>query len=251
MFDLFSDLSLHFERFFILNEYSIHMIQWCVLGLFVLFITLPIWKEKKSSYVFYAGIVLRVVLLGSMTLEMIHQVLARQYTIETFEVLTDFMQFLIYGYVLLASLFYVISLPYLNAFDLSVLLLPLCQTVFIVLVESKKFFLSGDTELVWRDLIIILLMIGFAVLVLHLFFRLFWHQKWKELLFFYGLIFAALLYIFYPSISKHELQSSFKSIVILVAPAGSFMTLHLLGALLQNKVKLRQWVLGELSSFLC
>lgn len=146
MFDLFSDLSLHFERFFILNEYSIHMIQWCVLGLFVLFITLPIWKEKKSSYVFYAGIVLRVVLLGSMTLEMIHQVLARQYTIETFEVLTDFMQFLIYGYVLLASLFYVISLPYLKnkgmffAFDLSVLLLPLCQTVFIVLVESKSSF---------------------------------------------------------------------------------------------------------------
>lgn len=90
------------------------MIQWCVLGLFVLFITLPIWKEKKSSYVFYAGIVLRVVLLGSMTLEMIHRVLARQYTIETFEVLTDFMQFLIYGYVLLASLFYVISLPYLK-----------------------------------------------------------------------------------------------------------------------------------------
>ena len=90
------------------------MIQWCVLGLFVLFITLPIWKEKKSRYVFYAGIVLRVVLLGSMTLEMIHQVLARQYTIETFEVLTDFMQFLIYGYVLLASLFYVISLPYLK-----------------------------------------------------------------------------------------------------------------------------------------
>ncbi|KKK08269.1 hypothetical protein UF15_18045, partial [Bacillus sp. L_1B0_12] len=42
-------------------------------------------------------------------------------------------------------------------------------------------------------------------------------------------------------ISKHELQSSFKSIVILVAAAGSFMTLHLLGALLQNKVKLRQW----------
>ncbi|MEF3085275.1 hypothetical protein [Bacillus altitudinis] len=255
MFDLFSDLSLHFERFFILNEYSIHMIQWCVLGLFVLFITLPIWKEKKSRYVFYAGIVLRVVLLGSMTLEMIHQVLARQYTIETFEVLTDFMQFLIYGYVLLASLFYVISLPYLKnrgmffAFDLSVLLLPLCQTVFIVLVESKKFFLSGDTELVWRDLIIILLMIGFAALVLHLFFRLFWHQKWKELLFFYGLIFAALLYIFYPSISKHELQSSFKSIVILVAAAGSFMTLHLLCALIQNKVKLRQWGAGGIVVF--
>ncbi|WP_285891437.1 sigma factor-like helix-turn-helix DNA-binding protein [Bacillus altitudinis] len=223
------------------------MIQWCVLGLFVLFITLPIWKEKKSSYVFYAGIILRVVLLGSMTLEMIHQVLARQYTIETFEVLTDFMQFLIYGYVLLASLFYVISLPYLKnrgmffAFDLSVLLLPLCQTVFIVLVESKKFFLSGDTELVWRNLMTIVLMIGFAALVLYLFFRLFWHQKWKELLFFYGLIFAALLYIFYPSISKHELQSSFKSIVILVAAAGSFMTLHSLCALLQNKVKLRQW----------
>ncbi len=39
MFDLFSDLSIHFERYFILNEYSIHIIQWCVLGLFVLFMT--------------------------------------------------------------------------------------------------------------------------------------------------------------------------------------------------------------------
>lgn len=171
MFDLFSDLSLHFERYFILNEYSIRIIQWCVLGLFVLFITLPIWKEKKSGYVFYAGLVLRVVLLGGMTLEMSHQVLARQYTIETFEVLTDFMQFLIYGYVLLASLYYVITLPYLKnkgmffAFDLSVLLLPLCQTVFIVFAESKKFFLSGDTGLVWRDMITILAMACFAALL--------------------------------------------------------------------------------------
>ncbi|WP_186319779.1 hypothetical protein [Bacillus sp. WP8] len=250
MFDLFSDLSLHFERYFILNEYSIRIIQWCVLGLFVLFMTLPLWKEKKSGYVFYAGIVLRVVLLGGMTVEMIHQVLARQYTIETFEVLTDFMQFLIYGYVLLASLYYVISLPYLKnkgmffAFDLSVLLLPLCQTVFIVFAESKKFFLSGDMDLVWRDLITILLMAGFAALVLHLFFRLFWHWKWKELLLFYGLIFAALLYIFYPSISKYELQSTFKSIVILAAAAGSFMTIYLLSALLRDKVRLRQWGAG-------
>lgn len=255
MFDLFSDLSLHFERYFILNEYSIRIIQWCVLGLFVLFMTLPLWKEKKSGYVFYAGIVLRVVLLGGMTVEMIHQVLARQYTIETFEVLTDFMQFLIYGYVLLASLYYVITLPYLKnkgmffAFDLSVLLLPLCQTVFIVFAESKKFFLSGDMGLVWRDLITILVMAGFAALVLHLFFRLFWHWKWKELLLFYGLIFAALLYIFYPSISKYELQSSFKSIVILAAAAGSFMTIYLLSALLRDKVRLRQWGAGCIAVF--
>ncbi|KIL18424.1 DMT family transporter [Bacillus safensis] len=255
MLDLFSDLSLHFERYFILNEYSIRIIQWCVLGLFVLFMTLPLWKEKKSGYVFYAGIVLRVVLLGGMTVEMIHQVLARQYTIETFEVLTDFMQFLIYGYVLLASLYYVISLPYLKnkgmffAFDLSVLLLPLCQTVFIVFAESKKFFLSGDMDLVWRDLITILLMAGFAALVLHLFFRLFWHWKWKELLLFYGLIFAALLYIFYPSISKYELQSTFKSIVILAAAAGSFMTIYLLSALLRDKVRLRQWGAGCIAVF--
>ncbi|MCY7584311.1 hypothetical protein MH138_06435 [Bacillus safensis] len=255
MFDLFSDLSLHFERYFILNEYSIRIIQWCVLGLFVLFMTLPLWKEKKSGYVFYGGIVLRVVLLGGMTVEMIHQVLARQYTIETFEVLTDFMQFLIYGYVLLASLYYVISLPYLKnkgmffAFDLSVLLLPLCQTVFIVFAESKKFFLSGDMDLVWRDLITILLMAGFAALVLHLFFRLFWHWKWKELLLFYGLIFASLLYIFYPSISKYELQSTFKSIVILAAAAGSFMTIYLLSALLRDKVRLRQWGAGCIAVF--
>ncbi|OYN66678.1 hypothetical protein [Bacillus safensis] len=255
MFDLFSDLSLHFERYFILNEYSIHIIQWCVLGLFVLFMTLPIWKEKKSGYVFYAGIVLRVVLLGGMTVEMIHQVLARQYTIETFEVLTDFMQFLIYGYVLLASLYYVITLPYLKnrgmffAFDLSVLLLPLCQTVFIVFAESKKFFLSGDTGLVWRDMITILVMACFTALLLHLFFRLFWHWKWKELLLFYSLIFAALLYIFYPSISKYELQSTFKSIVILVAAAGSFMTIYLLSALLRNKVRLRQWGAGCIAVF--
>ncbi|MBU5259812.1 7TM-DISM domain-containing protein [Bacillus pumilus] len=255
MLDLFSDLSLHFERYFILNEYSIHIIQWCVLGLFVLFITLPIWKEKKSDYVFYAGLVLRVVLLGGMTLEMSHQVLARQYTIETFEVLTDFMQFLIYGYVLLASLYYVISLPYLKnkgmffAFDLSVLLLPLCQTVFILFAESKKFFLSGDTGLVWRDLITVVIMVGFAVLVLYLFFRLFWQQKWKESLLFYGLIFAALLYIFYPSITKYELQSSFKSIVILAAAAGSFMMIYLLCALLRDKVRLRQWGAGCIAVF--
>ncbi|WP_224925347.1 hypothetical protein [Bacillus pumilus] len=255
MLDLFSDLSLHFERFFILNEYSIRIIQWCVLGLFVLFMTLPIWKEKKSGYVFYAGLVLRVVLLGGMTLEMSHQVLARQYTIETFEVLTDFMQFLIYGYVLLASLYYVISLPYLKnkgmffAFDLSVLLLPLCQTLFIIFAESKEFFFSGDTGLVWRDVITVAIMIGFAAIVLHLFFRLFWQQKWKELLLFYGLIFAALCYIFYPSITKYELQSSFKSIVILATAAGSFMTIYLLCALLQGKVRLRQWGAGCIAVF--
>ena len=148
MFDLFSDLSLHFERYFILNEYSIHIIQWCVLGLFVLFVTLPIWKEKRSSYVFYAGIVLRVVLLGGMTVEMIHQVLSRQYTIETFEVLTDFMQFLIYGYVLLASLYYVITLPYLKIKVCSLLLIYLyyfCLYVkqcLLCLLKAKSSFLA-------------------------------------------------------------------------------------------------------------
>lgn len=148
MLDLFSDLSLHFERYFILNEYSIRIIQWCVLGLFVLFITLPIWKEKKSGYVFYAGLVLRVVLLGGMTLEMSHQVLARQYTIETFEVLTDFMQFLIYGYVLLASLYYVITLPYLKNKGMFLLLIYLyyfCLYVkqcLLCLLKAKSSFLA-------------------------------------------------------------------------------------------------------------
>ncbi|MGX9292975.1 hypothetical protein ACSLGF_17610 [Bacillus sp. A015] len=251
MFDLFSDVSLHFERYLILNEYSIKIIQWCVFGLFVLFVTLPLWKGKKSGYLFYAGVVLRVVLLGGMTIEMVHQVMARQYTIETFEVLTDFMQFLIYGYVLLASLYYVISLPYLKnkgvffAFDLSVLLLPLCQTVFIIFAESKMFFRGGDTGLVWRDIITAALMVGFAASLLYLFFRSFWHQKWKELLLFYGLIFAALLYIF----SKYELQSSFKSIVILATAAGSFMTIYLLSALLQDKMRLRQWCAGSIAVF--
>ncbi|MGM0756786.1 MAG: hypothetical protein ACQETN_11555 [Bacillota bacterium] len=255
MFDLFSDVSLHFERYLILNEYSIKIIQWCVFGLFVLFVTLPLWKGKKSGYLFYAGVVLRVVLLGGMTIEMVHQVMARQYTIETFEVLTDFMQFLIYGYVLLASLYYVISLPYLKnkgvffAFDLSVLLLPLCQTVFIIFAESKMFFIDGDTGLVWRDLITAALMVGFAASLLYFFFRSFWHQKWKELLLFYGLIFAALLYIFYPSISRYGLQSSFKSIVILATAAGSFMTIYLLSALLQDKMRLRQWCAGSIAVF--
>ncbi|MFB8734378.1 hypothetical protein ACEQPO_11820 [Bacillus sp. SL00103] len=70
------------------------------------------YMERKEKWLcILCWLVLRVVLLGGMTLEMSHQVLARQYTIETFEVLTDFMQFLIYGYVLLASLYYVISLP--------------------------------------------------------------------------------------------------------------------------------------------
>ncbi|WP_224740863.1 hypothetical protein [Bacillus sp. 28A-2] len=66
---------------------------------------------------------------------------------------------------------------------------------------------------------------------------------------FYGLIFAALLYIFYPSISKYELQSSFKSIVILAAAAGSFMTIYLLFALLRDKVRLRQWGAGCIAVF--
>ncbi|MFJ5963548.1 hypothetical protein [Bacillus sp. NPDC093026] len=255
MFDLFSDLSLHFERYFILNEYSMKIIQWCVLGLFVLYVTIPLCKGNKNSYLFYAGIALRVVLLSGMTLEMIHQVNARDYTVETFEVLTSFMQFLIYGYVLLASLYYVISLSFLKnkglffTFDLSVLLLPLFQTVFIVLAEIKRFYDSGDVGLVGRDLIGIALMCGFTISLLFLFFRLFWHQKRKDMLLFYGLILAALLYIFYPSISKYQLQSSLKSIVIIVAAAGSFMTIYLLDVLLKNKVRWRQLMIGSIAVF--
>ncbi|MDM5297774.1 hypothetical protein QUF51_06370 [Bacillus pumilus] len=254
MLDLFSDLSLHFERFFILNEYSIKIIQWCVLGLFIVFVTLPLWKKEKSRYLFYVGGVLRVVLLGGITLEMIHQTMARQYTVETFQVLTDIMQFLIYGYVLLVSLYYVISLSYLKnkgmffAFDLSVLLLPLCQTVFIVFAETKTFYHSGDIGLVWRNLTITTLMCGFTALLLFLFFRLFWYRKWQELILFYSLISAVLLYIFYP-IWKSDLQSSLKSIVIIATAAGSFMTIDLLCTLLKNKLRWRQLGTGCIAVF--
>ncbi|MFS0654258.1 hypothetical protein [Bacillus sp. 179-C3.3 HS] len=250
MLDLFSDLSLHFERFFILSEYSMKIIQWCVLALFIVFITLPLWKREKSRYLFYAGVVLRVILLAGITLEMTHQVMAKQYAIETFEVLTDFMQFLIYGYVLLASLYYVIALPYLKnkgvffTFDLSVLLLPLCQSVFMILAETKLFYSSGDIGIVWSGLIWISLTCGFSAFLLYLFFRLFWHRKWKDLVLFYGLISAVLLYIFYPTTGQNQLQSSLKSIVIIVTAAGSFMTIDLLCALLKDKLRWRQWGTG-------
>ncbi|MFB8734379.1 hypothetical protein ACEQPO_11825 [Bacillus sp. SL00103] len=101
--------------------------------------------------------------------------------------------------------------------------------------ESKEFFLSDDTGLVWRDVITVAIMIGFAAIVLHLFFRLF-KREVEGIAVCLWVDFRCTMLHFYPSITKYELQSSFKSIVDFSYGGWKLLwTIYLLCALLQGR----------------
>lgn len=70
-------------------------------------------ESEQATPLFYAGIALRLILVGALSFELAHQMKAAEFSnlyIEEQDALLPFMQFLLFGYILLVSFHYMMTL---------------------------------------------------------------------------------------------------------------------------------------------
>ncbi|MEC1367458.1 hypothetical protein P9D30_13330 [Bacillus licheniformis] len=252
MIELFSDYVLHFERYFVLSRQSMLVIQWCVTGLVLLYAVSFHPKVCRRRLFFYAGIVLRLILVGALSFELAHQMKAAEFSnlyIDEQDALLPFMQFLLFGYILLVSFHYMMTLAEKGgkglffAFDIAVMAMPLFQSLFSFAAYLKEF---GAEELEELPLVL-LLIVGIPGLMICLFFQLYWKRnRYVLLLIFYivtigGFFIKKLGYEFFPLnvfltmigflMTYHLLNDSRKPLLmvkrVLAAGTAVFFTLHL------------------------
>ncbi|MCY8152441.1 hypothetical protein [Bacillus paralicheniformis] len=225
MIELFSDYVLHFERYFILSRQSMLVIQWCLTGLALLYVVSFHPKVSRRRLFFYAGIALRLILVGALSFELAHQMKAAEFSnlyIEEQDALLPFMQFLLFGYILLVSFHYMMTLAEKGgkglffAFDIAVMTMPFFQSLFGSAVYLKEN--GADLE---QLLLVLVLLIGVPGLMICLFFQLYWKRnRYVLLLIFYivtigGFFIKKLGYEFFP-------------LNVFLTMLGFLMTYHLL-----------------------
>ncbi|WP_240486333.1 hypothetical protein [Bacillus haynesii] len=225
MIELFSDYVLHFERYFILSRQSMLVIQWCLTGLALLYAVSFHPKVSRRSLFFYAGIALRLILVGALSFELAHQMKAAEFSnlyIEEQDALLPFMQFLLFGYILLVSFHYMMTFTEKGgkglffAFDIAVMTMPFFQSLFGSAVYLKEN--GADLE---QLLLVLVLLIGIPGLMICLFFQLYWKRnRYVLLLIFYivtigGFFIKKLGYEFFP-------------LNVFLTMLGFLMTYHLL-----------------------
>ncbi|MCY8267737.1 hypothetical protein MOC48_15435 [Bacillus haynesii] len=225
MIELFSNYVLHFERYFILSRQSMLVIQWCLTGLALLYAVSFHPKVSRRRLFFYAGIVLRLILVGALSFELAHQMKTAEFSnlyIEQQDALLPFMQFLLFGYILLVSFHYMMTLTEKGgkglffAFDIAVMTMPFFQSLFGSAVYLKEN--GADLE---QLLLVLVLLIGIPGLMICLFFQLYWKRnRYVLLLIFYivtigGFFIKKLGYEFFP-------------LNVFLTMLGFLMTYHLL-----------------------
>lgn len=225
MIELFSNYVLHFERYFILSRQSMLVIQWCLTGLALLYAVSFHPKVSRRRLFFYAGIVLRLILVGALSFELAHQMKTAEFSnlyIEEQDALLPFMQFLLFGYILLVSFHYMMTLTEKGgkglffAFDIAVMTMPFFQSLFGSAVYLKEN--GADLE---QLLLVLVLLIGIPGLMICLFFQLYWKRnRYVLLLIFYivtigGFFIKKLGYEFFP-------------LNVFLTMLGFLMTYHLL-----------------------
>ncbi|MCY9154780.1 hypothetical protein [Bacillus haynesii] len=225
MIELFSNYVLHFERYFILSRQSMLVIQWCLTGLALLYAVSFHPKVSRRRLFFYAGIVLRLILVGALSFELAHQMKTAEFSnlyIEEQDALLPFMQFLLFGYILLVSFHYMMTLTEKGgkglffAFDIAVMTMPFFQSLFGSAVYLKEN--GADLE---QLLLVLVLLIGIPGLMICLFFQLYWKRnRYVLLLIFYivtigGFFIKKLGYKFFP-------------LNVFLTMLGFLMTYHLL-----------------------
>ncbi|WP_105978947.1 hypothetical protein [Bacillus paralicheniformis] len=225
MIELFSDYVLHFERYFILSRQSMLVIQWCLTGLALLYVVSFHPKVSRRRLFFYAGIALRLILVGALSFELAHQMKAAEFSnlyIEEQDALLPFMQFLLFGYILLVSFHYMMTLAEKGgkglffAFDIALMTMPFFQSLFGSAVYLKEN--GADLE---QLLLVLVLLIGVPGLMICLFFQLYWKRnRYVLLLIFYivtigGFFIKKLGYEFFP-------------LNVFLTMLGFLMTYHLL-----------------------
>lgn len=201
------------------------VIQWCLTGLALLYVVSFHPKVSRRRLFFYAGIALRLILVGALSFELAHQMKAAEFSnlyIEEQDALLPFMQFLLFGYILLVSFHYMMTLTEKGgkglffAFDIAVMTMPFFQSLFGSAVYLKEN--GADLE---QLLLVLVLLIGIPGLMICLFFQLYWKRnRYVLLLIFYivtigGFFIKKLGYEFFP-------------LNVFLTMLGFLMTYHLL-----------------------
>ena len=201
------------------------VIQWCLTGLALLYVVSFHSKVSRRRLFFYAGIALRLILVGALSFELAHQMKAAEFSnlyIEEQDALLPFMQFLLFGYILLVSFHYMMTLAEKGgkglffAFDIAVMTMPFFQSLFGSAVYLKEN--GADLE---QLLLVLVLLIGVPGLMICLFFQLYWKRnRYVLLLIFYivtigGFFIKKLGYEFFP-------------LNVFLTMLGFLMTYHLL-----------------------
>ncbi|WP_457983505.1 hypothetical protein ACQ9QD_08110 [Bacillus paralicheniformis] len=225
MIELFSDYVLHFERYFILSRQSMLVIQWCLTGLALLYVVSFHPKVSRRRLFFYAGIALRLILVGALSFELAHQMKAAEFSnlyIEEQDALLPFMQFLLFGYILLVSFHYMMTLAEKGgkglffAFDIAVMTMPFFQSLFGSAVYLKEN--GADLE---QLLLVLVLLTGVPGLMICLFFQLYWKRNRYVLLSIFYIVTIGGFFI-------KKLGYEFFPLNVFLTMLGFLMTYHLL-----------------------
>ncbi|WP_088884250.1 hypothetical protein [Bacillus spizizenii] len=247
--ELFSHYVLHFERYFILSRQSTLLVQWLIVVLAGLYLLVHHPKINRYRTMFLAGVILRIVLLTGVSVELIHQVQATNFTSayirEDGNELLPLLHFLLYGYVLLTAFHYMLMLRdhggkgMFYTFDLAVVSLPIVQMVFSFFSYWKEYPDGIEPiEFVFLFFIIIL-----PIVLNVLFFKLYWRTNKILLGLFYTMIIALLVLLLapYPSqISKD--YGAVMPYTIYLTMAGFLMSYHLLNKSGKIYVRVYKWL---------
>ncbi|USP96971.1 hypothetical protein [Bacillus vallismortis] len=232
--DLFSHYVLHFERYFILSRQSTLLIQWAIVVLAGLYVLVHHPKINRYRTMFLAGVLLRIVLLAGVSVELIHQVQATNFTSaylrEDGNELLPLVHFLLYGYVLLTAFHYMLmprdhgGKGMFYTFDLAVVSLPIVQMIF----SFFSYWNEYPDEIEPIEFVFLFFIIILPIVLNVLFFKLYWRTNKILLGLFYTLIIGLLVLLLTPYPNQISIDyGAVMPYTIYLAMAGFLMSYHL------------------------
>lgn len=249
MLELFSHYVLHFERYFILSRQSTLLIQWAIVVLAGLYVLVHHPKINRYRTMFLAGVLLRIVLLAGVSVELIHQVQATNFTSaylrEDGNELLPLVHFLLYGYVLLTAFHYMLMPRDHNAkgmfytFDLAVVSLPIVQMIFSFFSYWKE-YPDGMEPIAFVFLFFI---ITLPIVLNVVFFKLYWRTNKILLGLFYTLIIGLLVLLLAPY--PNQISKDYGAVMpytIYLTMAGFLMSYHLFQKSAKVYVRVNKWL---------
>ncbi len=249
MLELFSHYVLHFERYFILSRQSTLLIQWSIVVLAGLYLLGRHPKINRYRMMFLAGVLLRIVLLAGVSVELIHQVQATNFTSayirEDGNELLPLLHFLLYGYVLLTAFHYMLmprdhsGKGMFYTFDLAVVSLPIVQMIFSFFSYWKEY--PDGVEPI--EFVFLFLIITLPIVLNVLFFKLYWRTNKVLLGLFYTLIIGLLVLLLVPFSGQISIDyGAVMPFTIYLTMAGFLMSYHLFQKSGKVYVRVNKWL---------
>ncbi|MCY7919993.1 hypothetical protein [Bacillus vallismortis] len=247
--DVFSHYVLHFERYFILSRQSTLLIQWSIVVLACIYLVVHHPKINRYSTMFLAGVLLRIVLLAGVSVELIHQVQATNFTSaylrEDGNELLPLLHFLLYGYVLLTAFHYILmprdhdGKGMFYTFDLAVVSLPIVQMIFSFFSYWTE-YPDGVEPIEFMFLFFIII---FPIVLNVLFFKLYWRTNKILLGLFYTLIIGLLVLLLVPFSGRISIDyGAVMPYTIYLTMAGFLMSYYLFQKSGKVYVRVNKWL---------